>query len=215
MPKNNKLIDVAKYLRRFFHQDQNFQIYYFLEGMKTYQYPMLYQQYYQNGPIGHLGLQSELPMKTNFFINQEDDLQKFIKKPKKYSNYYEAISILMNQICIIYIKLKSTELQQFLIQQQKYLLRMEYFVILQIQEVMLNQNYYLNSQQQKLHIYALIQVREIIQKLILLLLELQSMMINYMIQLNTLNYGLMDQKTSQWNICSFQIQYTFYTYCLS
>ncbi|CAD8173791.1 unnamed protein product [Paramecium pentaurelia] len=103
MSKNNKLINVAKYLRRFFYKVQNFIEYRMLVNQKHILFvggnqnpltPMLYQQFYQNWQIGHLGLQYELPMKPNFLVNQEDDLQKLVEQAKTHSNHYDAIIIL-------------------------------------------------------------------------------------------------------------------------
>ncbi|CAD8102039.1 unnamed protein product [Paramecium primaurelia] len=103
MSKNNKLIDVAKYLRRFYYRVQNFVEYRMLVNQKHILFvggnqnpltPMLYKQFYQNWQIGHLGLQSELPIQPNFLLNQEEELQKLVEQAKKHSNHYDAIIIL-------------------------------------------------------------------------------------------------------------------------
>ncbi|CAD8072288.1 unnamed protein product [Paramecium sonneborni] len=103
MSKNNKLIDVAKYLRRFFYRVQNFFEYRMLVNQKHILLvggnnnpltPMLYQNFYQNWQIGHLGLQDELAIKPNFQLDQEDELQKLVDQAKIRSAHYDAIIIL-------------------------------------------------------------------------------------------------------------------------
>ncbi|CAD8066387.1 unnamed protein product [Paramecium sonneborni] len=103
MSKNNKLIDVAKYLRRFYYRVHNFVEYrmlvnqkhiLFVGGNKNPLTPMLYQNFYLNWQIGHLGLQEELAIKPNFILNQEDDLQKLVEQAKSRSTHYDAIIIL-------------------------------------------------------------------------------------------------------------------------